>query len=178
MFSMMHIKPPLFLSSDSKSSKTKENSTEFSYGISLDRIRMPPLQKYSRKTHMGSSLSQMPPTQELLMRPSNGRAQSMNLQCSQTGENSLCLGREQGRPSSGGEQGNDQRVKDFASKNDFIGAFRASAKAGININESMEFLIREIIKRMEGMASEGKPEVFTANQQSVVLDTKKHTDES
>ena len=80
------------------------------------------------------------------MRPSNGRAQSMNLQCSQTGEN--------------------------------IGAFRASAKAGININESMEFLIREIIKRMEGMASEGKPEVFTANQQSVVLDTKKHTDES
>ena len=123
MFSMMHIKPPLFLSSDSKSSKTKENSTEFSYGISLDRIRMPPLQKYSRKTHMGSSLSQMPPTQELLMRPSNGRAQSMNLQCSQTGEN--------------------------------IGAFRASAKAGININESMEFLIREIIKRMEGMASEG-----------------------
>ena len=82
MFSMMHIKPPLFLSSDSKSSKTKENSTEFSYGISLDRIRMPPLQKYSRKTHMGSSLSQMPPTQELLMRPSNGRAQSMNLQCS------------------------------------------------------------------------------------------------
>ena len=146
MFSMMHIKPPLFLSSDSKSSKTKENSTEFSYGISLDRIRMPPLQKYSRKTHMGSSLSQMPPTQELLMRPSNGRAQSMNLQCSQTGENS--------------------------------GAFRASAKAGININESMEFLIREIIKRMEGMASEGKPEVFTANRQSVVLDTKKHTDES
>ena len=123
MFSMMHIKPPLFLSSDSKSSKTKENSTEFSYGISLDRIRMPTLQKYSRKTHMGSSLSQMPPTQELLMRPSNGRAQSMNLQCSQTGEN--------------------------------IGAFRASAKAGININESMEFLIREIIKRMEGMASEG-----------------------
>ena len=76
------------------------------------------------------------------------------------------------------EQGNDQRVKDFASKNDFIGAFRASAKAGININESMEFLIREIIKRMEGMASEGKPEVFTANRQSVVLDTKKHTDES
>ena len=146
MFSMMHIKPPLFLSSDSKSSKMKENSTEFSYGISLDRIRMPPLQKYSRKTHMGSSLSQMPPTQELLMRPSNGRAQSMNLQCSQTGEN--------------------------------IGAFRASAKAGININESMEFLIREIIKRMEGMASEGKPEVFTANRQSVVLDTKKHTDES
>ena len=123
MFSMMHIKPPLFLSSDSKSSKTKENSTEFSYGISLDRIRMPPF-----------------------MRPSNGRAQSMNLQCSQTGEN--------------------------------IGAFRASAKAGININESMEFLIREIIKRMEGMASEGKPEVFTANRQSVVLDTKKHTDES
>ena len=146
MFSMMHIKPPLFLSLDSKSSKKKENSTEFSYGISLDRIRMPPLQKYSRKTHMGWSLSQMPPTQELLMRPSNGRAQSMNLQCSQTGEN--------------------------------IGAFRASAKAGININESMEFLIREIIKRMEGMASEGKPEVFTANRQSVVLDTKKHTDES
>ena len=77
------------------------------------------------------------------------------------------------------EQTNDKRVKDFAEKNDCIGAFRASAKAGININESMEFLIREIIKRMEGLASQGKPDVFNnANRQSVVLDTKKHTDES
>lgn len=152
MFSMMHIKPPLFLSSDSKSSKTKENSTEFSYGISLDRIRMPLLQKYSRKTHIFSVLRR-------------GKTPCVLV------ENKVDLLPE-------AEQGNDQRVKDFASKNDFIGAFRASAKAGININESMEFLIREIIKRMEGMASEGKPEVFTANRQSVVLDTKKHTDES
>ena len=76
------------------------------------------------------------------------------------------------------EQKKDDRLKEFAKKNEFIGAFRASAKAGININESMEFLIREIIKRMEGMASQGKPEVFTANRESVVLDTKKHTDES
>ena len=76
------------------------------------------------------------------------------------------------------EQKNEDRVKDFAKKNEFIGAFRASAKAVININESMVFLIREIIKRMEGMASQGKPEVFTANRESVVLDTKKHTDES
>lgn len=75
-----------------------------------------------------------------------------------------------------GEQSNDARLKDFASKNDFVGAFRASAKAGININESMEFLIKEIIKRMEAVASKGNEDVFNSNRKSVVLDTKKHTD--
>ena len=75
-----------------------------------------------------------------------------------------------------GEQSNDAKVKEFAEKNDFVGAFRASAKAGININESMEFLIKEIIKRMEALASKGNEEVFNSDRKSVVLDTKKHTD--
>ena len=75
-----------------------------------------------------------------------------------------------------GEQSNDAKVKEFAGKNDFVGAFRASAKAGININESMEFLIKEIIKRMEAFASKGNEEVFNSDRKSVVLDTKKHTD--
>jgi translation initiation factor 2 gamma subunit (eIF-2gamma) len=43
----------------------------------------------------------------------------------------------------------DIELKEFAEKNKFNGYFRSSAKLGININESMEFLIKTIIKRME-----------------------------
>ena len=73
------------------------------------------------------------------------------------------------------EAKDDTQLKEFAEKNEFCGQFRASAKTGVNINESMEYLIREIIKRMESFASQGN-DVFTSDRKSVVLDTKKHTD--
>ena len=44
---------------------------------------------------------------------------------------------------------NIDELKDFASKNGFCGAFRVSAKTGLNVNESMEYLINNIIERME-----------------------------
>ena len=74
----------------------------------------------------------------------------------------------------------DGELKSFSDKNDFIGCFRASAKTGENINESMEFLIKNIIKRMEDMNkndAEGKNEdVFDKNKRtSVRLDNKNHT---
>jgi GTPase SAR1 family protein len=44
---------------------------------------------------------------------------------------------------------NDIEVLDFAKKNKFIGVYRTSAKQGINISESMGFLIHHIIKKLE-----------------------------
>ena len=44
----------------------------------------------------------------------------------------------------------------------------------MNINESMEFLIKNIIQRMEAMQSKGN-EVFTTERKSVNLDPEKHT---
>ena len=68
----------------------------------------------------------------------------------------------------------DQSLKDFAEKNGFIGCFRSSAKAGINIGEAMEYLIKNIVERMENFASKGN-DVFTTDRKSVVLDQEKHT---
>ena len=43
----------------------------------------------------------------------------------------------------------DPSLQTFAIENEFCGAFRTSAKTGFNVSESMEYLIRNIIKRME-----------------------------
>ena len=78
------------------------------------------------------------------------------------------------------DNSDDGDLTQFSEKNDFIGCFRASAKTGENINESMEFLIKNIIKRMEEMNKEGneqgKEDVFDKNKRtSVRLETNKHT---
>ena len=49
----------------------------------------------------------------------------------------------------GGEQENYEELKEFAKEGEFCGFFRTSAKTGLNINESMEYLIKNIIKRFE-----------------------------
>ena len=67
------------------------------------------------------------------------------------------------------------KLKDFAEENNFNGYFRTSAKTGQNINESMEFLIREIIKRMEEFSSKGNED---NQRQSVTLDPDKHNKEA
>ena len=64
-------------------------------------------------------------------------------------------------------------LNEFAKTNEFSGCFRTSAKTGLNISESMEFLIKNIIKRMEDMQSKGN-EVFTTDRKSVALDPEKH----
>ena len=66
----------------------------------------------------------------------------------------------------------DATLQEFATSNEFCGCFRTSAKTGLNISESMEFLIKTIIKRMEDMASKGN-EVFTTERKSVALDPEK-----
>ena len=60
-----------------------------------------------------------------------------------------------------GDAENDPELQQFAQDNGFCGSFRTSAKTGVNITESMEYLIRTIIKRMEDFESKGN-EVFIA----------------
>ena len=43
----------------------------------------------------------------------------------------------------------DPSILEFAKNNEFCGAFRTSSKTGFNVCESMEYLIRNIIKRMK-----------------------------
>ena len=47
----------------------------------------------------------------------------------------------------------------------------------MNINESMEYLIKNIIQRMEAMQSKGN-EVFSTDRKSVALDHEQHTEVS
>ena len=63
-------------------------------------------------------------------------------------------------------------LEEFAKDNGYCGVFRASAKKDVNVKESMEFLIKDIIRRMEAM----QQPVFSAERKNVVLDTQKHTD--
>lgn len=46
-------------------------------------------------------------------------------------------------------QKNTDIIKEFQKKNEFDNFFRTSVKMGININETMNFLIENIIERME-----------------------------
>ena len=50
-------------------------------------------------------------------------------------------------------------LEEFAKDNGYCGVFRASAKKDVNVKESMEFLIKDIIRRMEAMKQTGN-EVF------------------
>ena len=63
-------------------------------------------------------------------------------------------------------------LKDFSETNGFNGCFRTSAKTGKNISESMEFLIKDIIKRLEEINAKGGDNYN--NRQSVALDPDKH----
>ena len=49
----------------------------------------------------------------------------------------------------------DETLQEFAKANNFIGSFRVSSKTGLNVAESIEFLIKNIIKRMEDMQEKG-----------------------
>ena len=71
----------------------------------------------------------------------------------------------------------DPELNDFAKKNQFINCFRTSAKEGINIHESMSFLIRNIIEKMENVSESGK-NVFSTDRKSVVLNQENHTQSS
>ena len=73
------------------------------------------------------------------------------------------------------EEQNMQKLKKYSEDLKFNGCFRASAKTGKNISESMEFLIIEIIKRMEEISSKGNE--LVNDRKSVTLDPDKHNKE-
>lgn len=60
-------------------------------------------------------------------------------------------------------------LKKVANEHGFIEAFKSSAKTGYNVNESMEFLLREIIKRLEAYEKEGN-NVFAKEKKGVQID--------
>lgn len=60
-------------------------------------------------------------------------------------------------------------LKGFASANKFIGSFRTSAKTGLNISESMDFLIKNIIKRLSKLNETNSPDL-----NSISIDPDKH----
>ena len=67
-------------------------------------------------------------------------------------------------------------LNNFSEQNGFSGCFRTSAKTGKNISESMEFLIKEIIKKLEEINSKGGD--TNKDRQSVALDPDKHNKEA
>ena len=64
----------------------------------------------------------------------------------------------------------DPSLQEFAEINGFCGCFRTSSKTGYNVDESMKYLIRIIIKRMEEMQLE-KIDDWT-NDGRIALDPK------
>ena len=71
------------------------------------------------------------------------------------------------------EKDNVEELKNFSEDNGFNGYFRTSAKTGENIDESMDFLILEVLKRLEDINAKD-----ISNRQSYALDSEKHTKEA
>ena len=77
------------------------------------------------------------------------------------------------------EDNNDdeEQMKEFCEKNNFLRYYKTSAKTGINIDEAMNFLISTIIDKMESLAQSGS-NPFEKDRKSMVLQSSKHTENS
>ena len=77
------------------------------------------------------------------------------------------------------EDNNDdeEQMKEFCEKNSFLRSFKTSAKTGINIDESMNFLINTIIDKMESLSQNGV-NPFEKDRKSMVLQSSKHNESS
>jgi len=69
---------------------------------------------------------------------------------------------------------NEDDIKDFVNRNNFVNFFRSSAKAGININESMEYIISRIIAKQEAINIAKGSEINENDKKSIVLDPMKN----
>lgn len=67
----------------------------------------------------------------------------------------------------------DIKIKEFIKINNFLEVFRSSAKQGININESMEYIISKIISNQESIIRTNDCIVSEINKRSIVLDDKR-----
>ena len=73
------------------------------------------------------------------------------------------------------EDNNDdeEEIKEFCEKYSFLRCFKTSAKTGMNIDESMNFLISTIIDKLESLSQNGS-NPFETKRSSMVLDNSKH----
>ena len=69
---------------------------------------------------------------------------------------------------------NDVDIREFVRKNKFIDVFRSSAKQGINVNESMEYIISQIIAKQETLNKNNENIVNEKDKRSIVLDPRKN----
>ena len=68
------------------------------------------------------------------------------------------------------EEEEDPELKNFAENNEFCGSFKVSGKTGLNVNESMEFLIKNIISRKEALKQEESEEDSDEGQKILLND--------
>ena len=66
----------------------------------------------------------------------------------------------------------EEDIKKFAEDNKYIGYFRTSVKMGVGVDECMEFLITNILERIEKCSKEGKNQL-EKDRQNLVLEHKK-----
>ena len=69
----------------------------------------------------------------------------------------------------------EDQIKEFCEKNNFLRCYKTSAKTGTNIDEAMNFLISTIIDKMESLAQNGS-NPFQKPRESLVLEKKKYTE--
>ena len=73
------------------------------------------------------------------------------------------------------ERNNTSDLKEFAKSNNFIAGYKTSAKTGLNINESMDFLVKNVIKRLSQIHSDIKKVETLENLISSELDEETRT---
>ena len=66
----------------------------------------------------------------------------------------------------------EDMIKDFCEKNNFLKCFKTSAKTGANIEEAMMFLIGNIVDKLEKISLSGNNPF--EKRESLVLDNNKH----
>lgn len=70
------------------------------------------------------------------------------------------------------EMANDNDIKEFGKSNGFIKTFRTSAKTGLNVNESMDYLINLIDKKLTELFEKE----MNSNRETVNIDPDKNKD--
>ena len=72
---------------------------------------------------------------------------------------------------------NDNEIKKFAKDNNFDNLFKTSAKLGIGIDESMDYLIKNILERVEKLKKDDEKNPLEKKRLSLVLEKEKVYDE-
>ena len=68
---------------------------------------------------------------------------------------------------------NDSEIQKFAKNNNFDNLFKTSAKMGIGIDESMDYLIKNILERSEKCKDDDEKNPLEKNRLSLVLEKEK-----